>query len=238
MPCKAAQHRMHILGLIPARGGSKSILNKNIAPLTGKPLLTYTCEAARQSKRLTRIILSTDDSGVAEVARTNDIEVPFLRPAELATDTSGMMGVIIHALNFLQEKEQYVPDIVVLLQPTSPLRKASHIDAAVDLLISTGADSVVSVVEVPHQFTPGSIMKFESGRLTPYEQGQTILRRQDKPKLYGRNGPAVLAVQRSVLLEKQSLYGDDTRGLIMEVKESIDIDTSLDLEIAEFFLTR
>lgn len=229
---------MHILGLIPARGGSKSIHNKNIAPLAGKPLLAYTFEAARESKRLTRTILSTDDSAIAEVGRTNGIEVPFLRPAELAADTSGMIDVIIHALNFLQKKEQYIPDAVVLLQPTSPFRKASHIDAAVDLLTSTGADSVVSIVEVPHQFTPGSIMKLENGRLTPYKQGPSILRRQDKPKLYGRNGPAVLAVRRSVLLEKQSLYGDDSRGFIMDARESIDIDTLLDLEIAEFFLTR
>lgn len=228
---------MNILGLITARGGSKSIPNKNIVNLAGKPLIAYTCEAAKKSKRLTRVILSTDDKKIAGVARKYGIEVPFMRPQELAKDDTGTLSVIEHALKFLEEKEGYSPDIIVLLQPTSPLRRASHIDAAVDLLIKTGADSVVSVVEVPHNFNPISVMSLEKGRLAPYSKGgKPILRRQDKPKVYGRNGPAVLVMKREIVFNKKSLYGSHIRPLVMAQEESIDIDTLFDLKIAEFLL--
>ena len=228
---------MEILGLIPARGGSRAIPLKNIAPLAGRPLLAYTCEAALASQRLTRVILSTDDPGIAEVGRARGVEVQFMRPAELARDDTPMLSVLQHALRVLQETESYQPEVIVLLQPTSPLRRAEHIDAAVDVLLETNADTVVSVVPVPHQFNPVSLICLEDGRLVPYVEGPLVLRRQDKPKVYARNGPAVLAVRREVV-ESGKLYGEVVRPLEMGMADSVDIDSISDLALAEFWLQR
>lgn len=229
---------MKILGLIPARGGSKSIPRKNIALLCGKPLLAYTCEAALKSKFFDRLILSTDDKEIASVGKKCRVDAPFLRPSELARDESGMREVIVHALDFLEKSEQYVPKIIVLLQATSPLRTVHHIDAAIELLQKSGADCVVSVTEVPHQFTPASLMKLEHERLKPYQDSAPLLRRQDKPKIYARNGPAVLVLQRSSFLKHQNFYEGDVRPFMMSAQESIDIDTPFEFELAEYFLQK
>jgi CMP-N-acetylneuraminic acid synthetase len=230
---------MEVLGLIPARGGSKSIPHKNIVDVAGKPLLAYTIAAARASQRLTRTILNTDDATIATVGRTMGVEVPFLRPAALAQDDTGALPVIEHTYTWFLEHERYVPDIVVYLQPTSPLRTAAHIDRAVDLLTESDADSVVSIVEVPHRFNPVSLMCMDvDGRLTPHQEGPMLLRRQDKPIVYARNGPAVLAIRRGTILEKKSLYGNDVRGMRMLPEDSFDIDTPFDLEIVSYLLAR
>jgi len=227
---------MEILGIIPARGGSKSIPHKNIKKIAGCPLLVYTCTAAKKSKCLSRVILSTDDGKIAEVGKKCGVEVPFMRPKLLAVDNTPTLPVILHALEFLRKKENYKPDIVILLQPTSPLRTAKHIDEAVDLLIKEKADSVVSVIEVPHQFNPVSVMVIKKGRLKPYMKGLAILRRQDKPKVFARNGPAILAVRASILLKKKSLYGSNVRPYLMQPEDSIDIDNVFDLKIAQYLL--
>lgn len=229
---------MNVLGLVPARGGSKSIPHKSIAPVAGKPLLLYTAEAALGSKRLGRTILSTDDEAIARVGRAAGLEVPFRRPPELAGDETPMVDVVRHALGWLDVEAGWRADVVVLLQPTSPLRRAEHVDGAVDLLCETGAETVVSVCEVPHQFTPVSLMRVEEGRLVPFLSGPLILRRQDKPRVYARNGPAVLAVRREVVLERRSLYGVDVRPYPMAGEDSLDVDTPLDLELAAFLLGR
>ncbi|OHA07009.1 MAG: hypothetical protein A3B34_00130 [Candidatus Sungbacteria bacterium RIFCSPLOWO2_01_FULL_54_21] len=229
---------MEILGIIPARGGSKSIPMKNLALLAGKPLLAYACSAAAASRRITRVIVSTDDEKIAATARACGADVPFMRPAELAADDTPALPVILHALNHLEKEEQYAPDIVVYLQPTSPLRRAGDIDGAIAALEQSGADSAVCVVEVPHQFGPASVMVMEGGMLKPYETGPHVLRRQDKQKIYARNGPAVLAIKRATLMEKNSLYGDTIVPYIMPPEYSLDIDTPLDLELAEFLLKK
>lgn len=229
---------MEILGIIPARGGSKSIPGKNLAMLAGKPLLAYACSAAAASVRITRVIVSTDDEKIAAVALACGAEVPFLRPAELADDDTPALPVILHALAYLEKEEHYVPDIVVYLQPTSPLRRAEHIDGTIEVLMKSDADSAVSVVEVPHQFNPASVMVMEGGILKSYESGPQVLRRQDKQKVYARNGPAVLAIKRTTLTEKNSLYGEATASFIMPTEFSIDIDMPFDLEMAEFLLKK
>lgn len=228
---------MNVLGIIPARGGSKGIPRKNITRLAGRPLLAYTADAARASTRLTRIIISTDDDEIASVARHHGVEVPFLRPAHLAGDETPMLDVLIDLVASLDQRERYRPDVLVLLQPTSPFRRASHIDAAVDLLTSSGADSVVSVVPVPHQFTPASLMRLEGERLVRWTDGPAATRRQEKPLLFARNGPAVLAVRTRIVTEGRALYGPDTRGLVMAREESFDIDDAFDLEVAERLMT-
>ena len=225
---------MIALGVVPARGGSKGIPLKSLAPVAGQPLLAYTAAAAAASRRLTRVVLSTDSAEIAEAGRALGLEVPFMRPPALATDDAPMLPVLQHALEALAPG--FVPDAVVLLQPTSPLRRAEHIDAALDLLESSGADAVVIVVEVPHQFSPSSVMTLEGNRLRPYGSQPTVTRRQDKPPVYARNGPAVLAV-RTAVLRRGSLYGDDTRPLIMQSRESLDVDDPWDLELADLLLS-
>src|SRR5262249_18146969 len=176
-----------VLGLIPARGGSRSIPKKNIALLCGRPLLAYTCEAALESRRLTRVVLSTDDEEVAKVGRDLGVDVPFLRSAELAEDDTPSIAVVEHCLKSLAERQSFKPDVVVLLQPTSPLRAAHHIDEALDQMEKTNADTVVSVMEVPHHFSPYSVMRLELGWLRNFWQESLTFdryRRQEVPILY------------------------------------------------------
>lgn len=228
---------MNVLGIVPARGGSRTVPRKNLALVAGRPLLAYTCDAAGESRRLTRTILSTDDDEIAACGRSCGIEVPFMRPRELATDEASSLDVVRHALDELSRQERYEPDIIVLLQPTSPLRRASHIDDAVDRLVQSGADSVVSVVRVPHQFNPVSVLRLDGDRVQPFfpDLGTVILRRQDKPDAYARNGAAIYAVRRETIAGG-SLFGADCRALIMTPEESIDIDDRLDLLVAEALL--
>ena len=227
-----------VLGIIPARGGSKSVPRKNLFPLCGKPLIEYTFDAAKKSKYLSRIILTTDDLTIAAFGNKCKIEVPFIRPKRLSRDNTPMLPVIRHAVNFLAQKERYIPDLIVILQPTSPLRRSEHIDDAVKLLIKEKADSVVSVVEVPHQYNPISVMKIRYGRLLPFLKGEgtRMLRKQDKPKVFARNGAAVYAIRYNTLMKKNSLFGKSTLPLVMDINESIDIDTKEDIEIAQMLM--
>jgi len=226
---------MRVLGVIPARGGSKGIPDKNLAPVCGRPLLAYTADAVRESTRLTRTIVSTDDERIAACARSLGLEVPFMRPASLAGDDVAMVPVLQHAVDALTTLG-FEADMVVLLQPTSPLRRGTHIDAAVDWLQRTRGDSVVSVVEVPHQFNPTSVLRLDGGLLRPFLDGPTITRRQDKPRVYARNGPAVVAVHTRVLMAG-SLYGNETWPLVMSAEDSLDIDTPWDMKLVESALS-
>ena len=226
-----------IVGLIPARGGSKSIPRKNLAFVAGRPLLTYTAQAALGAARLDRVILTTDDAEIAEAGRALGIEVPFLRPAVLAGDETGMLPVMRHALDWLAAQGTETAALV-LLQPTSPLRISRHIDEAVALLLTSNAETVVSVVEVPHNFGPASVMtSSEDGRLAPFLPGPPILRRQDKPRVFARNGPAILAI-RSAALRRGTLYGEPTLGYRMSAADSLDIDEPDDLWLAEQYIRR
>lgn len=219
---------MDVLGLIPARGGSKGIPSKNLAQLASKPLIVWTIEAARAARTLTRAVVSTDDEEIAGVARQQGADV-LDRPARLAADDTPMLEVIRHALARLG-----APDVLVLLQPTSPLRGPDHIDQALLVLLEDDRrDSVVSVVEVPHRFRPGSLMVVEDGRLRALStKPQT--RRQDKPVVYARNGPAVLALRPERL--GADLYGGTCYPYVMDERSSIDVDTGFDLRLAGLLL--
>jgi CMP-N-acetylneuraminic acid synthetase len=221
--------------VIPARGGSKGVPRKNLAPLAGRPLIAYTIDAARSSRSLSRTIVSTDDEEIAAVARSCGADVPFLRPSHLALDDTPMVDVLVDMLATL-DAEGYRPDVLVLLQPTSPFRRAEHVDAAVDLLVSSNADSVVTVIPVPHQFTPSSLMQLRGDRLDPWSNAPAPTRRQDKPHLFARNGPAVVATRPGLVLAERRLYGTDTRGIVMSREESIDIDDAFDLRVAELLM--
>jgi len=218
---------VEIVALVPARGGSKGIPRKNLAPLAGKPLLAWTIEAALASEAVTRTVVSTEDDEIARAARAAGAEV-LARPAELAADGTPMRDVIEHALRELGGTE-----VLVLLQPTSPLRRAEHVDAAVELLRATGADSVVSVVEVPHRYRPGSLMALDGDRLVALAEDYAATR-QEKPAVYARNGPAILVLRPDRI--GTDLYGGDCRAYVMEPRDSIDIDDPFDLELAELLL--
>ena len=228
---------LDVLAVVPARGGSKGIPNKNLAMLCGRPLLAYTADAVRHSRRIRRAVVSTENDAIAEEARRLGLDVPFMRPEALAADDTPMLPVLQHALAEVR-RQGFEPDAIVLLQPTSPLRRAEHVDAAIELLERTGADSVVSVIEVPHQFNPVSMLSLEGDRLRPFlERDVPATRRQDKPRAFARNGPAVL-VSRAHTIDSGSLYGSDCRPLVMRPEESLDIDSPWDLTVAEYALSR
>jgi CMP-N-acetylneuraminic acid synthetase len=232
---------MKVLGLIPARGGSKGIERKNLAPLAGEPLLAHTCRAAAAAKSLTRWIVSTEDREIAQVAGGLGAPVRFQRPVELARDDTPALPVIEHAMEALEQLDGFRADLVVLLQPTSPLRQAEHIDEAVAMLkADPQADSVVSVIRVPHQFTPSSLLRIEDGYLVPALGGREEgpLRRQDKEAVYARNGAAVYVIRRETLLEQRSLFGQRCLPYEMNAASSVDIDGPDDLRYAEFLLSR
>jgi len=225
-----------VLGLVPARGGSKGVPGKNLRPLAGHTLLEYTSRAARESGVLDRVILSTDAPEIADAGRRAGLEVPFMRPASLAADDTPMLPVIEHALAETA-KHGWVPSIIVLLQPTSPLRRPDHIRDAVNLLRETNADSVVTVVEIPRHLSPDYVMRIDGGRLKPFlPGGQRITRRQDARPAYSRDG-TVYAFRRSTLERWGGIYGDDCRPLLIDVRESLSIDTQDDWEQAERVLT-
>lgn len=222
------------LAIIPARGGSKGIPGKNIVPLLGRPLVAYTIEAARKSRWIGRVLVSTDDPEIAAASKRFGAEVPFLRPAELARDETPTLPVLQHVLAQLKSAEKYEPEIIVLLQPTSPLRRVEDIDRAVALLHQTGADSVVSLCAAEH--SPYWMNRLEGDRVLPFlDNVPEYERRQDLPPVYRLNG-AVYATRRRILMEQDRLLGEDTRGIVMDAESSVDIDTPLDLRIAMLIL--
>jgi CMP-N-acetylneuraminic acid synthetase len=221
-----------VLGLVPARGGSKGVPGKNVRLLAGHTLLEYTTRAACDSGVLDRLILSTDSPDIADAGRRAGLEVPFLRPASLADDDTPMLPVIQHALAEIA-RDGWTPDIIVLLQPTSPLRRPDHIREAVRLLRETNADSVVTVVEVPRHLSPDYLMRIEDGRLQPFlAHGVRITRRQDARPAYSRDG-TVYAFRRSTLEGFGNIYGDDCRPLLIDARASLSIDTEDDWKEAE-----
>jgi CMP-N,N'-diacetyllegionaminic acid synthase len=224
---------MRVLALIPARGGSKGFPGKNLALLAGRPLLEWTIQAALDCSCISRTVLSTDDAVIAEAGRRAGAETPFIRPGALAEDTTPALPVIVHAIETLAASGDLF-DAVAYLQPTSPLRAAADVARAIALMAETGADTVVSVVPVPHPYSPTSLMQEGAdGRLefcAPPEARK--FRRQDKERLFARNGPAILLTRTATLLRGE-LYGPHIRALPMHAFRSVDIDTAEDLLLAE-----
>lgn len=223
-----------ILGLVLARGGSKGIPGKNVRPLGGLPLIAHTFAAARASRSLTRVVLSTDDPAIAAVARTYDVEVPFVRPEALATDQARAIDVGLHALYFLLDRDGYQPDYVMLLQPTSPFRTAADIDQAAGLALSNQAPAVVSVT--PARQHPGLMKVITHGRLRPFaDSAMNEARRQDMSAVYALNG-AIYLVRRDVLLATRSWCPEGALAYVMPEERSLDIDTPWDLRLASLLL--
>jgi len=227
-----------VLGIITARGGSKGVPGKNLKLLAGQPLLAYTVAAARSSRSLDRVILSTEDDAIAAAGRALGCEVPFIRPAELARDDTPHLPVIQHAADWMRDRAGYRPDAVMVLQPTSPLRTAGDIDAASALLESAGADSVLSVTEVPAHSHPSRTLRLDAdGLAVLFATGEPVRRRinrrQDLPEAWVMNG-AIYACRTGLLSGPQaSLYGDRVVAYRMPAERSVSIDDMDDWAAAE-----
>jgi CMP-N-acetylneuraminic acid synthetase len=232
-----------VLGVVTARAGSKGIPGKNTKLLAGKPLIAYTIEAALASGVFDRLILSTDDEQAARIARDLGCEVPFMRPADLSTDGTPHLPVMVHAAAWLGDRERYRPDWTMILMPTSPLRQARHIVESMDLAVSSGADSVVSVDEIPAHFHP-------LRTLTVDEQGwarlfvgdrpvrQRPVRRQGMPAAWVFNG-AIYLFRTALLFDpvEPSLYGDRVAAYPMTPPHGHNIDDAEDWAEAEQILS-
>ena len=226
-----------ILAVIPARGGSKGVPRKNIYLVAGKPLIAYTLEAALAVRhRLHRLIVSTDDAEIAKVARRYGVDVPFMRPADLAGDGVPMFPVLQHAVRTVEAMDNVHLDWVLLLQPTAPFRTPQDIESALDLATGGGCDSVISVVQV-FAVHPKLMKRIENDRLLPFcIEEQEGTRRQDyQPPAYMRNG-AIYLTRRAVLMEQNSIWGQVIRPYIMPEERSVSIDSEMDMKLAELML--
>lgn len=224
-----------ILGFVPARGGSKGIARKNIKALAGKPLIAWTIEQALKSHGLSRVIVSTEDEEIAHISRDWGAEVPFMRPRELAQDNSHPILAVENALQWLEKHEEWHPNYIMLLQPTSPLRTSEDIDAAIEISASLNPVAVVSVSESdPHPYLIKRILK--DGTMDDF---MTIdvdsLRRQDLPLAYVLNG-AIYLNRRESILKDRTFLPNGTFAYIMPPDRSLDIDTPWDFYIADLIL--
>jgi CMP-N-acetylneuraminic acid synthetase len=223
-----------ILAIIPARGGSKGLPRKNIKPLLGKPLIAWTVEQAKNSKYIDKVVVSTDDEEIAEISKKYGAEVPFLRPKELARDDSPTIDAIIHAINWFEERGEFF-DILILLQPTSPLRTTEDIDNAIELFLNNkDALSLISVKENEHP--PFWSLEIENKFLKPlFGEEYFKKRRQELPKSYMPNG-AIFISYVDILKKYKTFYTPKTIAYIMPPERSIDIDNEFDFLLAEFIL--
>jgi CMP-N,N'-diacetyllegionaminic acid synthase len=224
-----------VLGIIPARGGSKSVPRKNLHTLYGRPLIYWTIGPSLRAERLDRVVVSTDDPEIAEVARQYGAEVPFLRPAAIAADDTPDLPVFQHALEALRKQDGYVPDAIVHLRPTQPMRTANEIDAVVDLWATSGADCAKSVRLVAEH--PFKMYRIAGGRLEPYvntderrRRGPDVPRQSLEP-IYLSAG--VVDVIRRETIEAGSTEGSTVVPYFADPGRYVNLDSVRDFEIAE-----
>jgi len=223
-----------IIAIIPARGGSKGISWKNLRKLNGKGLLYYAIKEAAKSKWIDRIVVSTDSPRIAREAKRHGAEVPFLRPKDMATDRSPVRDAIIHALDYFKTQEGAEYDIFVLLQPTSPLRKARHIDMAIEKLLRKGCDSVISVSPVREH--PVRMLELDKDKIKRFVlKSKRGLRRQDLPPVYKVDGSVYVRGVKS-FRKSGKLITKDTRAIVLGWDESVDIDDEIDLALAKILM--
>ena len=223
----------NILGLIPARGGSKGLPRKNIKPLLGKPLIAWTIEQALASKYLDRVVVSTDDKEIAEISKKYGAEIPFIRPKELAEDNAKGIDVVLHAIDWLMKndrRKQY--DLMMLLQPTSPLRKTEDIDKAIELLFLKEVKAIVSVCEVEHHPLWANTLPKDRCMKNFIRQEIMDKNRQELPLFYRLNGAIYLAYC-NYIKQCKSFIGKETFAYIMPKSRSADVDNKIDFKLAE-----
>ena len=225
------------MAVIPARGGSKGVVRKNIRPICGKPLIAYTIETALAARHLIhRSIVSTDDPEIKAIACEYGADVPFLRPPELAEDRVPTLPVLQHAVRFVEEEDGVALDWVLLLQPTAPLRVIEDIEASVTLAHQNSCDSVISVLQVFAEH-PILMKRIEDDRLLPYciEEKEGTRRQDYQPPAYMRNG-AIYLTRRDVLMDKNSIWGQVIRPYVMPPERSVSVDNELELKLVEMLM--
>jgi CMP-N,N'-diacetyllegionaminic acid synthase len=222
------------LAIIPARSGSKGIIDKNIKELNNKPLMAHTIEACVNSKMFDEIIVSTDSVKYAEIASKYGASVPFLRPGQLSSDEAATKDVIVHVLNEMKHLGR-VFDYFMLLQPTSPLRNETHILESINILFKQNADSVISICKAEYPACL-NVYLLDTGELKVSNLDTNQIRRQDQPQEYRING-AIYLVDTKVFQEKNSFYSGKTFPYLMDEISSIDIDESFQFQLAEYFMT-
>ena len=226
-----------ILSIIPARGGSKGLPGKNIKPLLGKPLILWTVEEAKKSKYINRIILSTDNMEIVQACKDRRVEIPFLRPKELARDDTPVIDVILHLLEYLRSTEGYLPDFVVLLQPTSPLRTCEDIDNVCDMLTANNeANAVISMTAVSQMPYWMRVINNNDGYVEYFiSHNYKDCRRQDLPAIHIVNG-AIYMCKTDILMKSKTFSPEKTLGYLMPKCRSIDIDDIVDFKLVESIL--
>lgn len=224
-----------IIALVTARGGSKGLIGKNMKPLLGKPLIGWTIETGKNCKNINRVMLSTDDEPTADYAKNVNCEVPFMRPAEFATDDASHIDVALHFLEFMQKTEDKLPKALFILQPTSPLRSSTDLEAAFAIYKEKSCDAVISVCEPPHH--PFLSKKIDDNGLIHdmFELQSAHPRRQDLPLSYAPNG-ALFLLDVQKFLDQRKFYMEKTAAYIMPASRSVDIDTQFDFDMAEFLM--
>jgi CMP-N-acetylneuraminic acid synthetase len=231
---------LKILAVIPARGGSKGIKGKNLRLLNGYPLIYYMLKYAQASRYISKIVVSTNDEGIAEVARGYGAEVPFLRPEELAQDTTPLNPVLKHAVVYY-DSIGWRADAVISLQPTSPLITSEIIDSVIELFIKTGCDSTVTVSEIKHGHPYRAKKMHDDGQLENFcteFDGEKFFNRQERPSAYAYNG-AVYLRKRELIDKwdgKDMGLGNDCRGVVIRHEYAVNIDDEFDLKMADVLL--
>jgi CMP-N,N'-diacetyllegionaminic acid synthase len=220
-----------IIAIIPARGGSKGLSRKNVRILNGKPLIYYTIEVALGTKPIDRVIVSTEDDEIANISRNYGAEV-IARPISLALDNTPSLPVFQHVIKYLEDNEQYDPDIIIILQPTSPLRTVCDVEGALNKYLESRCDSMVSVCRAEHP--PYLMFTIEDNKMKPIIQNrEKITRRQDAPIVYRLNG-AIYIAKKDFIMSENKIMDENTIAFEMPVERSVDIDNQIDLEFAEF----
>ncbi len=228
---------MEILAVIPARGGSKAVPKKNIRDLGGKPLIAHTIEQALQCRMLTDVVVSSDDEQIRDVSMALGARAPFVRPAELSTDTALALPTIQHAVVEMEKLDAKTYDYVIMLQATSPFRKIEDIEKALTMMIESKADAVISVVNV-EGWHPMKMKRFDGDKLVDYQRPPIENPpRQILPPVYMMNG-AIFATKRDVMMNRNTFQGDYCVGYIMPRERSFDIDDEYDFLFAELLLSR
>ncbi|GAA0078692.1 acylneuraminate cytidylyltransferase family protein [Clostridium sp. CTA-5] len=222
-----------ILAIIPARGGSKGISEKNIKLLNDKPLIAYSIEQCKKSKYIDKVIVSTDSKKIAEISKKYGADIPFIRPSYLAQDTTPGIKPIIHAINWFKDNGDEF-EYVICAQCTSPFRKYEQIDEAIERLINEDADSIVSICE--SEISPYWMKELHQGKIKDFLTGNIFYsRRQDVPKIYSLNG-AIYIAKKDILLKNENWYTENTLGYVMDKYSSLDIDDILDFKFAEYLI--
>lgn len=228
---------MNTVAIIPARGGSKSIPKKNIVSLHGKPLIRYAIDAAKKSAQVKRVIVSTDSDEIAAVARACGAETPFVRPKELAEDTTPTIPVIVHTLEWLEKNEQYLPEYVLLLQPTEPFVKPEHIDQVLDLVIEKHADSGITMIPSPRIFHPYHVRKVNDEGFLEFAEEKnhyTHPNRQSDPPRYAFGN--VYWFRRDAFMREKKIEVGKRVGVPIDPIFAHDINSPADLRMAELLL--